>query len=421
MEMAENSSGSRLDPWVQAYASRATSMRASEIRALFAVASRPEVVSLAGGMPFVEALDVEMFRSVVNSIITKDAKTALQYGAGQGHVSLRESVLEVMRPTGMSAHPDDIVITAGSQMAIDLIVRVMCNPGDVILVESPSYVGALGVFRAYEADIRHVAMDSDGLNPVALQEMIAKVKAEGKKVKLLYAIPSFHNPAGITQPQARRKEIVEIAQREDVLIIEDDPYALLSFDSIIHRPMAADEKERVVYCGSFSKIISAGLRIGWAVAPHALREKLVLANEAATLCPSNFTQLIVDEYLRTQDWLAQVATFRDIYQQRRDALLTALTDHMPPGVSWTVPTGGFYSWLTLPPGFDATAMLPRAVSHLVAYVPGTGFYADGQGRSNLRLSFCYPPPERIVEGVKRLSNVMSEEAELLKTFGVGGN
>ena len=264
-------------------------------------------------------------------------------------------------------------------------------------------------------------MDSDGLNPVALQEMIAKVKAEGKKVKLLYAIPSFHNPAGITQPQARRKEIVEIAQREDVLIIEDDPYALLSFDSIIHRPMAADEKERVVYCGSFSKVISAGLRIGWAVAPHALREKLVLANEAATLCPSNFTQLIVDEYLRTQYWLAQVATFRDIYQQRRDALLTALTDHMPPGVSWTVPTGGFYSWLTLPPGFDATAMLPRAVSHLVAYVPGTGFYADGQGRSNLRLSFCYPPPERIVEGVKRLSNVMSEEAELLKTFGVGGN
>lgn len=420
MEMAENSSGSRLDPWVQAYASRATSMRASEIRALFAVASRPEVVSLAGGMPFVEALDVEMFRSVVNSVITKDAKTALQYGAGQGHASLRESVLEVMRPTGMSAHPDDIVITAGSQMAIDLIVRVMCNPGDVILVESPSYVGALGVFRAYEADIRHVAMDSDGLNPVALQEMIAKVKAEGKKVKLLYTIPSFHNPAGITQPQARRKEIVEIAQREDVLIIEDDPYALLSFDSIIHRPMAADEKERVVYCGSFSKVISAGLRIGWAVAPHALREKLVLANEAATLCPSNFTQLIVDEYLRTQDWLAQVATFRDIYQQRRDALLTALTDHMPPGVSWTVPTGGFYSWLTLPPGFDATAMLPRAVTHLVAYVPGTGFYADGQGRSNLRLSFCYPPPARIVEGVKRLSNVMSEEAELLKTFGVGG-
>lgn len=419
--MAENSSGSRLDPWVQAYASRATSMRASEIRALFAVASRPEVVSLAGGMPFVEALDVEMFRSVVNSVITKDAKTALQYGAGQGHVSLRESVLEVMRPTGMCAHPDDIVITAGSQMAIDLIVRVMCNPGDVILVESPSYVGALGVFRAYEADIRHVAMDSDGLNPVALQEMIAKVKAEGKKVKLLYTIPTFHNPSGLTQPQARRKELVEIAQREDVLIIEDDPYALLSFDSIIHRPMAADEKERVVYCGSFSKVISAGLRIGWAVAPHALREKLVLANEAATLCPSNFTQMIVDEYLRTQDWLAQVATFRDIYQQRRDALLTALTDHMPPGVSWTVPTGGFYSWLTLPPGFDATAMLPRAVTHLVAYVPGTGFYADGQGRSNLRLSFCYPPPERIVEGVKRLSNVMSEEAELLKTFGVGGS
>jgi DNA-binding transcriptional MocR family regulator len=417
--MTDKPTGSRLDPWVQAYASRATSMRASEIRALFAVASRPEVVSLAGGMPFVEALDVKMFRSVVDSVLVKNAKTALQYGAGQGHVALRESVLEVMRPTGMTAHPDDIVITAGSQMAIDLIVRVMCNPGDVILVESPSYVGALGVFRAYEADIRHVAMDADGLNPTALKETIAKVKSEGKKVKLLYTIPSFHNPAGITQPQSRRAEILEIAEKENVLIIEDDPYALLSFDGVIHRPMAAVEKERVVYCGSFSKIISAGLRIGWAVAPHALREKLVLANEAATLCPSNFTQLIVDEYLRTQDWLAQVAVFRNIYQERRDALLGALKTYMPTGVSWTVPTGGFYSWLTLPNGFDATAMLPRAVTHLVAYVPGTGFFADGQGRSNMRLSFCYPPPERIVEGVKRLSAVMQEEAELLRTFGVG--
>jgi len=419
--MTDKQTGSRLDPWVQAYASRATSMRASEIRALFAVASRPEVVSLAGGMPFVEALDVDMFRGVVDSVLTKNAKIALQYGAGQGHVALRESILGVMAPTAMTAHPDDIVITAGSQMAIDLIVRVMCNPGDVILVESPSYVGALGVFRAYEADIRHVAMDENGLNPTALNEVITKVKSEGKKVKLLYTIPSFHNPAGITQPQSRRAEILAIAEKENVLIIEDDPYALLSFDGVIHRPMAAVEKERVVYCGSFSKIISAGLRIGWAVAPHALREKLVLANEAATLCPSNFTQLIVDEYLRTQDWLAQVGVFRNIYQERRDALLGALKAQMPAGVSWTVPTGGFYSWLTLPTGFDATAMLPRAVTHLVAYVPGTGFYADGQGRSNMRLSFCYPPPERIIEGVNRLAAVVREEAELLKTFGVGGN
>ena len=407
--MSDSTNGSHLDPWVEAYASRTIGMRESEIRALFAVASRPEVVSLAGGMPFVEALSGEMMAKVTESVLSKRSNVAFQYGSGQGDPSLRESVLEVMKPTGLTAHQDDIVITAGSQMAIDLICMVMIDPGDVILVESPSYVGALGVFRMYEADVRHVAMDDDGLNPTALLETIAQVRKEGKKPKLLYTIPSYQNPAGLTQPPARRAELIAIAQRENILIIEDDAYALLGFDGVVNRPMAADEKERVVYCGSFSKIISSGLRTGWAVAPKALKSKLVLANESATLCPSNFTQLIVDEYLRTQDWQAQVALFRGLYQERRDALLSAMDELMPKGVSWTVPKGGFYTWLTLPQGVDATAMLPKAVDALVAYVPGTGFFANGLGKENLRLSYCYPTPERIKEGVKRLASVLEAE------------
>jgi DNA-binding transcriptional MocR family regulator len=261
----------------------------------------------------------------------------------------------------------------------------------------------------YEADVRHVAMDDDGLNPTALLETIAQVRKEGKKPKLLYTIPSYQNPAGLTQPPARRAELIAIAQRENILIIEDDAYALLGFDGMVNRPMAADEKERVVYCGSFSKIISSGLRTGWAVAPKALKSKLVLANESATLCPSNFTQLIVNEYLRTQDWQAQVALFRDLYQERRDALLSAMDELMPKGISWTVPKGGFYTWLTLPQGVDATAMLPKAVDALVAYVPGTGFFANGLGKENLRLSYCYPTPERIKEGIKRLASVLEAE------------
>jgi DNA-binding transcriptional MocR family regulator len=347
--------------------------------------------------------------------------TALQYGSGQGDERLREQILEVMAPVGISAHPDDVVVTTGSQMALDLVVRTFCDPGDVVMVESPSYVGALGVFRSYEAKVVHVAMDEQGLSPVALAEGIRRVRAEGGQVKLIYTIPSYHNPAGLTQGQSRRHEILEVARSHGILVLEDDPYGLLGFDGVVPRAMRADEATGVVYLGSFSKTIASGLRVGWAVAPHGVREKLVLAAEAAVLCPSNFAQLTVSEYLATNPWMAQIETFRDVYRERRDALLGALSDHMPAGTTWTEPSGGFYSWVTLPEGMDARAMLPRAVAALVAYVPGTGFFAgeaeQDANRRSLRLSYCYPPPDRIVEGVRRLGNVIDDELGLLDTFG----
>lgn len=409
--------GSRLDPWIGAYADRAVGMKASEIRALFAVASRPEVVSLAGGMPFVDALPLDQLADSVARLIRERGPSALQYGSGQGDVILREQILDVMSDVGVVAHPDDVIVTTGSQMALDLVVRVFCNPGDVVLVEAPSYVGALGIFRAYECDVIHVPMDDHGLIPEALAETIARVRAEGKTIKMIYTIPSFHNPAGISQPAQRRKEVLELAQRENLLVLEDDPYALLGFDGTVPRAIRAEDSEQVVYLGSFSKTLASGLRVGWAVAPHGVREKLVLAAEAAVLCPSNFTQGVVSEFLATQPWRHQVEVFRDVYRERRDALLESLDAHMPPGTTWTRPAGGFYSWLTLPEGLDATAMLPRAVSALVAYVPGTGFYVDGQGRRNLRLSYCYPEPDRIREGVRRLAAVMEQEIEIGQTFG----
>lgn len=409
--------GSRLDPWIGAYADRAVGMKASEIRALFAVASRPEVVSLAGGMPFVDALPLDQLADSVARLIRERGPSALQYGSGQGDVILREQILDVMSDVGVVAHPDDVIVTTGSQMALDLVVRVFCNPGDVVLVEAPSYVGALGIFRAYECDVIHVPMDDHGLIPEALAETITRVRAEGKTIKMIYTIPSFHNPAGISQPAQRRKEVLELAQRENLLVLEDDPYALLGFDGTVPRAIRAEDSEQVVYLGSFSKTLASGLRVGWAVAPHGVREKLVLAAEAAVLCPSNFTQGVVSEFLATQPWRHQVEVFRDVYRERRDALLESLDAHMPPGTTWTRPAGGFYSWLTLPEGLDATAMLPRAVSALVAYVPGTGFYVDGQGRRNLRLSYCYPEPDRIREGVRRLAAVMEQEIEIGQTFG----
>ncbi|CAB4972911.1 unannotated protein [freshwater metagenome] len=410
-------SGSRLDPWVDAYAQRAHGMAASEIRALFAVASRPEVVSLAGGMPFVQALNLDTMADTVQRVISERGAQALQYGSGQGDVRLREQILDVMEPVGVTAHPDDIVVTTGSQMALDLVTRVFCDPGDVVLVEAPSYVGALGVFASYQCDVVHVPMDGEGLVPAALEASIAAVRASGRRVKMIYTIPSFHNPAGVTQGAQRRAENLQIAQRAGVLVLEDDPYGLLGFDGEAPRAMRADDENGVIYLGSFSKTIASGLRVGWAVAPHGVREKLVLAAESAVLCPSNFSQLTVSEYLATQPWREQIKIFQELYRERRDALLESMESLLPAGTTWTTPSGGFYSWVTLPNGLDSKAMLPRALAALVAYVPGTGFYVDGSGRHNLRLSYCYPEPDRIREGVRRLASVVRAELDLTTTFG----
>lgn len=392
-------------------------MAASEIRALFAVASRPEVVSLAGGMPFVQALNLDTMADTVQRVISERGAQALQYGSGQGDVRLREQILDVMEPVGVTAHPDDIVVTTGSQMALDLVTRVFCDPGDVVLVEAPSYVGALGVFASYQCDVVHVPMDGEGLAPAALEASIAAVRASGRRVKMIYTIPSFHNPAGVTQGAQRRAENLQVAQRAGVLVLEDDPYGLLGFDGEAPRAMRADDENGVIYLGSFSKTIASGLRVGWAVAPHGVREKLVLAAESAVLCPSNFSQLTVSEYLATQPWREQIKIFQELYRERRDALLESMESLLPAGTTWTTPSGGFYSWVTLPNGLDSKAMLPRALAALVAYVPGTGFYVDGSGRHNLRLSYCYPEPDRIREGVRRLASVVRAELDLTTTFG----
>jgi DNA-binding transcriptional MocR family regulator len=412
-----NVEGSRLDPWVDSYAQRARNLSSSAIRALFAVANRPEVVSLAGGMPYVQALSMDHMADIAARVVRERGPQALQYGSGQGDVTLREQVLEIIAEVGVHAHPDDIVITNGSQMALDLVTRTFCDPGDVVLVESPSYVGALGVFCSYECDVVHVAMDDDGLIPSALQEAIDAARIAGKTVKLIYTIPSFHNPAGVTQPAGRRTQVLEIAQRAGIAILEDDPYGLLGFEGEPPRALRADATDGVMYLGSFSKTIASGLRVGWVVAPHGVREKLVLAAEAATLCPSNYAQLTVSEYLASQPWREQIKSFQEVYRERRDAMLESLQAMMPQETRWTIPAGGFYTWVTLPEGLDATAMLPRAISELVAYVPGTGFYVDGQGSANMRLSYCYPNAERIREGVRRLSTVVEAELEIGHTFG----
>lgn len=413
---AATSHGSRLDRWVDAYAARTKGMTASEIRALFAVASRPEVVSLAGGMPYLSALPLDVVGDALGRLVAERGDVALQYGSGQGDPGLRERILEVMAPQQVHAGRDDVVVTTGSQQALDYVTRIFVDPGDVVLAEAPSYVGALGVFRAYQADVVHVPMDDDGLVPEALEEMLRELARAGRRVKFLYTVPNHHNPAGVTLSARRRPIVVDIAQRHGILVLEDDPYGLLGFDGPPLPSLQVLNPEGVVYLGSFSKTFAPGFRVGWAVAPHAVREKLVLASEAAILCPSAFSQLAVSSYLDIHDWRHQVGVFRDLYRERSVAALDALADLIPTA-RWTTPRGGFYVWVTLPEGLDATAMLPRAVTERVAYVPGTAFYGDGQGRRNLRLSYCYPTPERIREGVRRLAGVIDAELEILDTFG----
>ena len=410
--------GTRLDPWFDAYADRAHNLRASEIRALFSVVSRPEVVSLAGGMPNLKDLPLESLAETAKELILSSGAQALQYGSGQGWEPLREQLVNVMTYDGIiGADPDDVVITTGSQQALDLMAELFIDSGDVVLAESPSYVGALGCFRARQADVIHVDMDDNGIIPEALEETIRRLKSAGRAIKFLYTIPNYQNPAGVTLSLERRPQIAEICMREHVLILEDNPYGLLGFDSDPLPALRSWSPEGVVYLGSVSKMFAPGMRIGWALAPHAIRAKLVLASEAAILSPGMFGQMFLSRYLNEYDWYGQVKIYRAMYAERCTAMLDALAEYMPE-CSWTTPVGGFYTWVTLPEGLNARSMLPRAVKAQVAYVSGTAFYYDGRGTDHMRLSFCYPEPDRIREGIRRLAGVVNAEKQLVDMFGV---
>ena len=391
------------------YAHRAAHMKPSEIRSLFAVASRPEIVSLAGGMPNLSAIPMDMMAGIVEKLIREDGQEALQYGSGQGHPHLREQICDVMALEGIKANPDDVLVTTGSQQALDLISRIFIDPGDVVLVEAPSYVGALGTFAQYEASVVHIEMDGNGLIPEALRQAIKTLRYQGRRIKFLYLIPNYQNPAGVLLPADRRSEILDICRSEKIFIVEDNPYGLLGFDRPSPNAMRAEDSENVIYLGSFSKTIVPGFRIGWALVPQSLKEKLVIASESSILCPSNFSQMAIASYLANQPWREQIASFCALYKVRRDAMLSALDAYFPKAATWTKPAGGFYVWVTLPPEIDTKAMVPRAIAAKVAYVPGTAFYADGFGSWSLRLSYCYPTPERITQGVMALSKVVEQE------------
>jgi DNA-binding transcriptional MocR family regulator len=408
-----------LDSWLDSYAARAETLAVSEVRALFSVVSRPEVVSLAGGMPYVAALPQDLLAKAYNDMMKEKGLLAIQYGGGQGDLKLREQILELMALEGIGASVEDLVITTGSQHGLDMLAGLFLDEGDVVLAEGPSYVGAIGIFRHYEAHIEHVYTDHDGMSPEALQQSIDKMKAQGKKIKFLYLVPNFANPSGVTLSADRRPAILEICKREHILIIEDNPYGLLYFDKPVPDALRSMDEDGIVYLGSFSKILAPGFRVGYVLAPPAIRDKMVLAQESALLCPSSFTQMMISEYLANADWQGQIDTFRGVYKERKDAALSAMQEYLP-NLETTRPDGGFYLWVTLPEGIDSKAMLPLAVKELVAYTPGTAFYGDGTGQRYLRVCYSYPTPENIKVGIKRLANVINLQTDLMETFSNSG-
>ena len=403
-----------LDPWLDAYAARAETLSVSEVRALFSVVSRPEVVSLAGGMPNVSALPNDVLQRSYEGMMAKRGALAMQYGGGQGDLTFRDQIRELMALEGIHSSVEDIVITTGSQHGLDLLGGLFLDAGDVVLAEGPSYVGALGIFRHYEAHVEHVYTDENGMSPEALEESIASLKRQGRKIKFLYLVPNFANPSGVTLSAERRPQIIEICKREHILILEDNPYGLLYFNEPVPDALRSMD-DNVVYLGSFSKILVPGFRVGYVLAPPAIRDKLVLANESAILCPTSFGQMMISEYLSTADWKGQIDTFRGVYRERKDAALSAMQEFLPK-LETTRPDGGFYLWVTLPEGIDSKAMLPLAVKELVAYTPGTAFFGDGTGQKYLRICYSYPSPENIRVGIKRLATVINLQAELLETF-----
>ncbi|MEU5832296.1 PLP-dependent aminotransferase family protein [Streptomyces diacarni] len=391
---------------------RAAGIKQSAVRDVFELSLDPSLVSLAGGNPYLQLLPLEKVGEMARRIIVEQGPEALQYGSGLGTPELRAQIIDVMAAEGITnVGVEDVVVTNGSQSAQDMACKVFCNPGDTVLCEDPTYVGALNTFEAYQVSARPVGTDANGLIPDALRARIAELRAAGERIKFLYTIPNFNNPSGITLAAERRQEIVDICREAGILILEDNPYGMLRYEGAPAPTLRSLDPENVIYMGSFSKIFAPGLRIGWAAVPTHLFRRFYLAGEAVALCPPTLNQMIISAYLNEHDWKGQITKYNDLYRSRRDAMLEALAKYLPAGVTHTRPEGGFFVWLTLPEGIDTYALLQQGVKAGVIFIPGAAFSPSGQADNKLRLAFCSVDEKTIDEGVQRLSGLLVSAIE----------
>ncbi len=385
--------------------------RPSEVRKIFRAAQRPGIISFANGAPYLGALPFEQLGKDAHRILTENGPRAFQYGPSDGIPELRRHICDLMELEGISAAPDDVIVTAGSQQALDVVARAVVNPGDVIFAEGPSYSGGMSVFASYEAEVVHVQMDADGLIPEDLERLIEAARAAGKTPKGVYTIPNFQNPGGVNLSPERRRRVGEICRANGLLILEDNPYGLLGFDEQTMRAIQPDFSDITMYFGSFSKMIAPGPRVGWVLPPSSFHHFLVNSSETAQLNPAVFSQLLISAYLENTDWKSKLDEYRGIYREKFATLVETLAEVMPEGTEWNNPTGGFYLWVTVPDGIDTEPLVYEAMERGVVYVPGTAFYMDGKGHNELRLSFCLPSLDEIRKGAAILGEVFTAAAE----------
>src|SRR5262245_54971136 len=358
-----------LERYAGLFAKRTQVMRSSAMRDLMAITARPEVISLAGGLPDTSTFPAESFAAQMTRIAHESSAEALQYGPTEGFEETKACIVEVMAAEDMDPDPDDLIVTTGGQQAIDLITKTLVDPGDPVICEAPTYPGAVPTFCSYEADVRQVSTDDDGLRIDELEELLAVLSRDGRQPKFIYSVPSFQNPAGVTLSLERRRRLVELAREHEVLIVEDNPYGLLRYDGGDQPTLySLDGGDYVLYVGTLSKILSPGIRIGWVAAPPPILEKIGLGKQAAVLCTSTLSQYFVREYFGEGRWRAYVQSLIGIYRARRDAMLEALERHFPAQADWTHPDGGLFVWATLPEYIDTTDLLAKAVGENVAVV-----------------------------------------------------
>lgn len=412
-----HSTSSDLERYAGLFARRTRVMRSSAMRDLMEITARPEVISLAGGLPDTSTFPRDSFAAQMTRIAQQSAAKALQYGPTEGFAETKDVIREVMAAEGMSPEPDDVIVTTGGQQAIDLICKALIDPGDVIVAEGPTYPGAVPVFCSYEAETRQVEMDADGMRIDLLEELLAELDREGRRPKFIYSVPTFQNPGGVTMTLARRRRLVEIAREREILVVEDNPYGLLRYEGSALPPLyRLDGGDYVLYVGTLSKILSPGIRVGWACAPPPVMRKIVLGKQAADLCTSTLSQYFVREYFAEGRWLDYVGKLAGIYRSRRDAMLDALARHFPAQATWSEPEGGLFIWATLPDYIDTTDLLAKALRENVAFVPGQAAFVEPRGTHSMRLNFSAQNEDEIREGIRRIGAVIAEQVDLYETI-----
>lgn len=390
------------------FSNSAKSMKRSAIREILKLLNNPDMISFAGGLPSPESFPVEEVKEITSYILDKEGKQALQYGTTEGDSLLREVILKRHADQGLKAEPENLVISTGSQQALDIIGKILIDPGDCIICGLPSYLGGLSAFSVYGASLKGIPFDNEGMRVDLLVEALEELKKAGKRVKFIYIIPDFQNPAGITMPESRRIEIIKIAEKYDILIVEDSPYREIRFEGKTQRLFyELDNSGRVITLFTFSKIFAPGFRIAWTLGHPALIDKFIMAKQSIDICSPVLLQKIAAEYIRRGSLDKNLKKTIELYRRRRDLMLKCLEKFMPDGVSWTHPEGGLFLFMTLPEKMNADDVFEKAIKNNVAFVKGSVFFCNGTGKNTMRINFSFSSENDIEIGIERLAGVIS--------------